>query len=320
MKRTTEGEGTWNKAVVAVALYSVIYAVSGIWLGHRVFGPDYGHFDYPVFSFCGRHLSSLVGAAGFEGTYTEALVKALIAGDRSDISPQIREIFRESGASHLLALSGLHLGILYMIVSKTLSVLGSAPGARAVRCVCMTSAAFFYMSITGATPSITRAFLFILIRETAAVTRRDATALNVFCLALSIQLLASPGCIVMPGFQLSYLAICGIFLVHPHLAALYPEDGRRGWRNPMRKIWEMMSMSISCQVFTAGIVWWHFHTFPKYFILTNVISLPLTTIIVPLSLLAVIAASAGICPAILTHAVDRLCDVLVFVLKTISDM
>lgn len=314
------GERNWNKAVVAVALYSVIYALAGIWLGHRLFGPDYGHFDYPVFSFCGRHLSSLVEAAGFEGAYTESLVKALLAGDRSDISPQIRNIFRESGASHLLALSGLHLGILYMIVSKALSALGNSPKARATRGISTTAAAFFYMSITGATPSITRAFLFILIRETAAMTRRDAAPLEIFCLALSIQLLASPGCIAMPGFQLSYLAMCGIFLIHPHLAALYPEDGRRGWRNPMRKVWEMMSMSISCQVFTAGIVWWHFHTFPKYFILTNVISLPLTTIIVPLSLLTVTAASAGLCPPILIHVVDRLCDVLVFVLKTISEL
>ena len=175
----------------------------------------------------------------------------------------------------------------------------------------------FFTIMVGGSPSIVRAFLFILISEAASLLHRKRDSLKVLCLALIIQLSISPEVIFSPGFQLSYAAILGIFLIFPWLSSFYP--GPSGY-DPMHKIWEAAALSISCQVTTAPIAWHYFHSFPKYFLLTNLLAIPMTTCLIGTSLLAIVLYALGLCPPLFIQLTDFLSRLLTGILSIIGTM
>ena len=268
------------------------------------------------------HLCATIDAIPYPSETTGPLVKALLTGDKSDLPKEITGIFRDSGASHILALSGLHLGVLYLLLTRLTSPLGNSPKARKSRCSLIIVAALFYSIMTGATPSIIRAFLFITINETARLLGRKREPVRVLLAALTVQLALKPDVISSVGFQLSYMAMAGIFLLYPTLERIYPApSGSRLSRfNPFRKIWNAAMLSISCQIFTGPIAWHYFHTFPKYFILTNLVALPLTSAIMTLSVATIALSFFGICPEPLVILNDHAMQALVFCLEIISGL
>lgn len=268
------------------------------------------------------HLRATIDAIPYPSETTGPLVKALLTGDKSDLTKEITGIFRDSGASHILALSGLHLGVLYILLARLTAPLGNSPWIRRLRYSLIIVAALFYSIMTGATPSIIRAFLFITINETARLLGRKREPVRVLLAALTVQLALKPDVISSVGFQLSYMAMAGIFLLYPTLERIYPApSGSRLSRfNPFRKIWNAAMLSISCQIFTGPIAWHYFHTFPKYFILTNLVALPLTSAIMTLSVATIALSFLGICPEPLVILNDHAMQALVFCLKIISGM
>ena len=259
-------------------------------------------------------LQGAIDAAGFPHEETAELLKALLLGRRDKLSRATEEAFRAAGASHILALSGLHLGILYGILQAVLACLGRSRGATLLRSALSLAAAGAYLRMTGASPSLVRAFLFICLNETARLLpgrRRDP--LNVFCAALTIQLAASPGVAAQLGFQLSYLAMLGITLVFPRLDAWYPPSSRH---DPVRGVWSAIALTLSCQLFTAPLVWIRFHTFPKYFLLTNLGALPLCEAFIWTSL--PVLALGGSCPEGIKNLADTVGQTLLHFLEGIA--
>lgn len=265
-----------------------------------------------------RNFTGLIERTGFEGGQTEPLVKALLTGRRDAISRETAENFRTAGAAHILALSGLHLGIIYGILTRLLAGLGHSRTATAARSVITISASGSYAIMTGASPSIVRAFLFIALNEAARLQpgRRRSSA-NIFCTALTVQLVLNPLVIRETGFQLSYLAMLGIIVLFPRIDAWYPSGSRL---DPFRRIWSSAALTISCQIFTAPLVWMRFHTFPIYFLLTNLVALPLTELLIISALLTLAMSAAGIDPIITKSLTERLGQTLVFCLDVISGM
>lgn len=265
-----------------------------------------------------QRLKRLIAGIPFAHGETNALLMALLTGDRSGLSAAQVAAFRAAGASHILALSGLHLGLIYMLVSKVVGLLGNSPGMRIIRSVACVVLAGFYTVMTGAGPSIVRAFLFICFREISVIDpERKAEPKNIFFAALTLQLVMTPSVIMSIGFQLSYLAVCGIVFVFPSLKAWYPEQKRV---TPMHSIWNAVALTLSCQIFTAPLSWLRFHSFPKYFLLTNLLALPLTSFIMTLAVVTLVAAAVNICPPALIWLEDSMVQVFLFVLEAISSM
>ena len=265
----------------------------------------------------GDRLRGFIDSIPFPSEETVPLLKALLTGDRSGLSRETIQVFRESGGAHLLALSGLHIGILYLFLSRLLWPLGNSPRARGVRYVLTVLAAALFTLVTGASPSIVRAFLFIFINETARLTGRPRNALRVLSTALLVQLVLDPSAITSVGFQLSYLAMAGIFILYPRLEAWWPEGPRI---DPLRKIWQAAALSISCQAFTGPLAWYRFHTFPTYFLITNLLAMPVTTLLMGAAVTTLVLQGLGCCPAFLIQVTDALCRALTWILKVISSM
>lgn len=313
----------------------------------------------PLFAGLAADFRSMISSIPFPHEGTAPLVNALLTGDRSSLDSSVMNSFRDSGASHILALSGLHLGIIYGILLKVTSIFGKHPTVKAVRSLVIISLCGIYTLATGASPSLVRAFLFILINETARLTHRSNNPLRVYCAALFIQTAINTQVISSTGFQLSYLAMAGIFLLYPALKKWYPQeeaagnmlvekgagltesDGLEGmmidkdagrarrcrtsWMKTIvsaapRKIWDAAALTISCQVFTGPLAWWKFGTFPKYFLLTNLLSLPLTSAVMLLSVSTSVLFTIGICPDFLISLTDSSASLLFFIMKVISSM
>ena len=263
-------------------------------------------------------LCALLDSIPFPHQGSAPLVKALLAGVRDSLPRSTVQTFRESGASHILALSGLHLGIIYGMLGKVLSVLGKSRRASALRSALIVTACGSYALMTGLGPSIVRAFLFITLREIGKIfPSRKPTPLRIYCTALLLQLCFSPAVIKTVGFQLSYLAMLGIFTLFPVLRAWYPGKSEL---DPAGRIWTSMALSLSCQIFTAPLVWLYFRSFPLHFLLTNLIALPLTEALVICAVCTLLLQVLGINWVFPVRATDFLAETLRLCLETISTM
>ena len=270
----------------------------------------------------GNLMQAATDALPFAREETSAIIKALLTGERSDISPEVVAAFRSSGASHILALSGLHLGIIYGIIGRILSLAGNSTAARTSRSAATILICGIYTLATGAGASITRAFIFILLGETARLTGRFGSLRTILMSSLLIHLTISPQSVREAGFQLSYAAMAGIAFIFPHLKAFWPENedspGKKG--GPLKWIWTSAALSISCQITTGPLAYIYFGTFPTHFLLTNLIALPLSGLIIPAALLTLLLHSCGICPEILLRATEALVTALSEALSIISSI
>lgn len=296
-----------------------------------------GYFALGMFAFCSQNLPSpgrpmmsgqlqtlcgTIDRIPFRHPGSNSLVKALLTGVRDSLSEEQKACFRCSGAAHILALSGLHLGVIYGILSRAFRIAGNSPLARQISSCATMICCAVYTILTGAGPSVVRAFIFICLNEVARLSpQRRRSPVKIYCCALLIQLSLSPASIRSLSFQLSYLAMCGIVLLFPILSSWYPADPNgKTLKGPVRKIWDCIALSISCQCFTAPLSCLRFKMFPRYFLLSNLIGLPLSELLIISSVLCVGLSAAGICPNFLAQAVDGLCQCLTFCLKAISSM
>ncbi len=267
-----------------------------------------------------------IDALPFHSNDTNAIIKALLTGNRSGLTKEMQETFRSSGASHILALSGLHLGIIYTVIRKTLAFAGNHPAVSSIRSVLTVSICGLYTAATGAGPSITRAFLFILLGETARLTGRQRSMSGIMMAALTIQLAVSPLSAKHVGFQLSYAAMAGISFIYPVLKRFWNKEteyagpGIPAVLRLPEKIWNSAAISISCQLTAGPVAYFYFGTFPINFLLTNLIAIPLAGAAIPAALLTLILSYAGIRPQFLLDMTEAAVDTMAASLGIIAEM
>lgn len=280
-----------------------------------------GWLESKALGFC-SDMETAIDRLPFKHEDTGQIIKALITGERSGIPKEITDSFRKSGASHILALSGLHLGIIYGIIRTILGALGNTSAIKNLRSAIAVALCGFYTVATGAGASITRAFIFIMIREYASVRRIHLTLPMVLMASLMIQLASDPDDIRNIGFQLSYAAMAGIAWIFPWLQGFWPTDKRHETIpvKCVRWIWNSAALSISCQITTGPLAYWYFGSIPQHFLLTNLIAIPLASIIIPMSLLTLAFSGFGWNPGILISATEWLITSFCSALEVISLM
>ena len=242
-----------------------------------------------------------------------AVAKALSLGDRRELDRATRTAFRTSGASHLMALSGLHVGILYKLLSALLFPLGATLPLRRLRSLLVLGFLWSYALLSGMSPSISRAVLMITVYEGAALAGRRSDAPGALALSALLITLLHPEAPREISFQLSFGACLGIFWFHPFLKGLLRTRSRM-----LRAIWNGATLALSCQMVTALPAWFYFRSFPRYFLLTNLLALPLVTASLYLIVLLLPASFCGLSPTFTCDLLQGILSLLNRVLRTIA--
>ena len=263
----------------------------------------------------GDRIKVIIDGIPFEQGSTNGIIKALLTGDRSGITQQTAQVFRDSGASHILALSGLHLGIIYGVLSKIFSIGGNSSFKRRMKSVIIIIACIMYTLATGAGASITRACMFIVLKETAELTGRNISLKGILATSLALHLAFDPMSATDVGFQLSYAAMMGIAFLFPVMKRLWKNE----WPG-LKWMWESLSVSISCQITTGPLAYYYFGTFPQYFLLTNLLAIPLAAIMIPSAILTIIMCGIGYCPEWMINITEWLTQTMIDSLTIIASM
>lgn len=214
--------------------------------------------------------------AGIQGDRLAVLV-AISLGDKKYLEKSLKSNYAGAGAMHILAVSGLHVGIVYLIFSSLLSFLKLRKNFvfRLIRGLVLLFVIWSFALITGFSPSVQRAscmFSFLIVGE---VMNRQSVALNSIAASAFILLLINPLMIFEVGFQLSYSAVIGIIWFHP---IIYSWLSPQNW--VLDKVWSLMVVSLAAQLATLPFTLYYFHQFPNWFLLTNLLVIPLAFILV----------------------------------------
>ena len=192
-----------------------------------------------------------------------AIAQALILGDKSLLDSETKNAFTNTGAMHILAVSGMHIGlILYMF----LAVFGFFPRVLSKNQATISIVIFLwiYALITGFSASVIRAVLMFTVLALSQISSKQHDSLNTLFFSAFILLLLNPLYILDIGFQLSYLAMIGIFLFYPMIEKLLVVK-----LFILKELWQGTALGFAAQLMTTGISLFYFHQFPNYFVLSN---------------------------------------------------
>jgi competence protein ComEC len=196
-----------------------------------------------------------------------AFAAALLLGDRSALNPALVKAYAASGAIHVLAVSGLHVGILFVVLHWLFSRALRLPPQWAV--FGTLAGLWLYAIITGLPPSVSRACTMFSLLALAKAFKRDALVYNTIAAAAFWLLWWKPAFWLETGFQLSFAAVIGIIYLQPKIyRLLYIKPKWLDW------LWQLSSVSLAAQLFTLPISIYYFNQFPNYFLLSNVVVIP----------------------------------------------
>ncbi len=214
-----------------------------------------------------------------------ATLCALTIGSREYMSRDMKKSFSTAGAMHVLALSGLHIGIAFAIIYRILGLLVLLPNGKFARNLAALGFIGGYMVLSGCSPSVVRAATMIFIYKIAAGNFRHIGRIEAIALAALISCTISPLQITSIGFQLSYSAVLGIILLFPVCTDAYKQisAGKRWARGiagtALSWLWNTISLSVCCQIATLPLSLYYFGSSAPYFLITNLIAVPTATAI-----------------------------------------
>ena len=217
----------------------------------------------------------------FEGNEL-ALLSALTVGERGDFPKELKESYSVAGASHILALSGMHLGVFYLLLTTLLSFWGRSRLAVALRELLIVLLLWCFAFVAGLSPSVVRAAVLFTLVSIGRSLHQDASGVSSLSFAAIVMLLFSPHLLFDVSFQLSFAAVFSILLLAPPLQHLFGLE-RRGWL--FRYVANLLILSVVAQVGTLPFVWYYFGVFPLYFLLTNMVVVPLAFLLMSLSVI-----------------------------------
>lgn len=240
-----------------------------------------------------------------------AVFQALILGQRRDINDELYKNYAAAGAIHILAISGLHIGILLLLLNYILKPVEALRYGNYIKPVLVIILLWSFAFLTGLSPSVVRAVSMFSFLAIGLQLKRKTSSLNSLFLSLFVLLLLDPYYIFQVGFQLSYLAVFSILIFQPIIYKLF---------TPKFKVidyfWKLSSVSLAAQIGVLPLSIFYFHQFPGLFLLSNLIILPFLGIILILGITLIILALINLLPVFLTDSYSFLLKMMnVFVEK-----
>lgn len=276
-------------------------------------------FNFWVSSFCVNSNKSLTSIEAlrvrfsniygkvFQDAGALGVVKALVLGDRSDLTSDIRQNFVQAGAIHILAVSGLHVGILFWIVGGMLFFMKRF---RYLRLIVILSVLWSYAWLTGFSPSVLRSTIMFSVILIGKELGEKGSLYNSLALSAFFIFLIDPMSLYDAGFWLSHLAVLGMGLYYQSIFNWF-KFKFVVWR----WIWSMVAVSLAAQITTFPIIIWLFNGFPLYFLLANILIIPVSPIILGGALL-ILALPVG---SLVSNWVSYVVEILVIAMNWLAD-
>ena len=236
-----------------------------------------------------------------------AVISALLLGYKDLLDRETIMIYSSSGAMHVLAVSGLHVGIIYLLLNSLFLFFEKFKYGKYLKAVFLILSLWAYALLTGLSPSVLRAatmFSFIII---GSALKRETNIYNTLAASAFVLLLYNPYILLQVGFQLSYAAVLGIVYLQPKL---YKLMYTKYWL--LDKIWAITTVSIAAQLATFPLGMYYFHQFPNYFLLSNLFVIPLATFIIGGGVLLFVISAIPILSGFLAWIVNKLLLLLNF--------
>lgn len=220
-----------------------------------------------------------------------AIINALLLGQRQDISEEVYSSYTNAGAIHILAVSGLHVGIILLILSFVLKPIERYRHGKLIKTILLVLILWGFALIAGLSASVTRAVTMFSVVAIAINLKRPTNIYNTLAISMFIILLFKPLFLFDVGFQLSYLAVFAIVTIDPYLYNLWQP---KNWL--LDKYWHTLTITISAQFGIIPISLYYFHQFPGLFFISNLVIIPLLGLILGFGILVILLAIINMLP------------------------
>ena len=241
---------------------------------------------------------------GMEGD-AYAVVAAMALGDKSALTKELRNVYSVTGASHVLALSGLHLGIIYTLISF---LIVGRRWQTVSQLFCILSI-WAFVFLVGMSVSVVRSAIMLTVYALLSLGHRDKMSVNTLAFAALVMLLVNPRSLFDIGFQMSFVAVLSILLWLPVFMGVFSERFLMEHRW-VKWCWGMVAVSVAAQTGVAPLIAYYFGRFSSYFLLTNFIVIPAATLILYLSLVVLLIPRLAY---LLIYIVTKLNAVLAYI-------
>lgn len=228
-------------------------------------------------------LQNLKEYSYFENTFEVSA--AILLGYDILMDAETEQAFVNAGAMHILCVSGLHVGIVFMMISLLLNFLKSTKIGNFIRIILLLTVVWTYALLTGMSPSIQRASVMISFFIIGEGLSRLKDNYNTLAASAFVMLLVNPNLVYSVGFQLSYAAVIGIISIYrPVYNLLYFKN------KPLDYMWSITAVSFAATLGTFPIATYYFHYFPTYFWLVNLFIIPLSFLVIMVGFVFIIVS------------------------------
>jgi competence protein ComEC len=218
-----------------------------------------------------------------------SLLKAVCLGDRSGLSEDLQQSYSMAGGMHVLAVSGLHVGLIWWVLNRVFSFMVRLGKREIYRAVLISLILWGYAYATGFSSSVSRSVTMFTFYSLSRIIQHRGHPVNAILVSMFMLILIHPGRLLEVGFQLSYTAILSIVSLNPVIARIWRPGNRLS-----RWCWEATGVSLAAQMGTLPLVIFYFHQVPVYALLTNLIVVPLLSCIITIFVVAAPLAGIGV--------------------------
>lgn len=242
-----------------------------------------------------------------------SVINALLLGQRQAISKDTYKSFTKSGAIHILAISGLHIGLLMLLLGILFKPLSYFKSGKILIPILIIVLLWIYAFITGMSASVMRAVTMFSLVTVAMYSNRVANTYNTLVISAFLLLLFNPFYVFDIGFQLSYSAVFGIVWIKPLFDNIWKPKYYIS-----RKLWDVFTVTLSAQFGILPLSLFYFHQFPGLFFISNIVIIPLLGILLGIGILTLVFAYFGWIPNLLFETFEMCIASLVSFVQFIS--
>lgn len=231
------------------------------------------------------------------------LAEAMLIGYREDLDKELLNTYVNTGVVHVIAISGMHLGLIFMLIDLGIKRIFGKNRAALAGILITIPLLWTFAILTGSSASVNRSALMFSVMILGRIISKRNTSLNALCASAFILLLYKPDLITDLGFQLSYAAVGSILLFERFINQLIYLKNKIALY-----VWNMISITIAAQVLTTPLVIMHFHRFPTLFLFSNLVAVPISSLILVLEIALCVFYSVNIDVSLIADVIKQLMD------------